>query len=1049
MKTKLLIILIIVFSTLPLMVLALLSNEAYSQTEEWVARYSRVGSGDAFGEAVAVDSDRNVYVTGRSGRYFNYRDYTTLKYDSLGNQLWVAYYDGPRSMYDQPTDLVIDVEGNVYITGFSDGGVDSFNYDFATVKYDPDGNQLWVARYDGPAGGEDEPWKLAVDADGNVYVTGYSYGVGSGNDCATIKYDSLGNQLWVARYNGPANLSDGAADLVLDAAGNVYVTGSTQTGEGDYDRDCVTLKYNSLGNELWVTSYDGPANGYDAARAIALGANGNVCVTGYGRGVGTLYDYTTIKYDSLGNELWVVRYDGPASAWDLASEVALDDNGNVYVTGMSDGVGTDEDFATIKYDSLGNELWVTRYDGGTELYPSLAADANGNVYVTGWSRPVDGAEDYATIKYDSLGNELWVARYDGPASGYDRARDLAVDVNGNVYVAGNSDGICTYEDCTTIKYDSSGNEVWVARFDRSYHTNDWSSALAMDQAGNVYVTGYSPGVGTCPDYVTLKYDPLGNQLWSAVYNSPMNRSDVASALALDVDGNVYITGDSYIGVRTYRDYATVKHDSLGNQLWEALYDGPAGETDDAQALVIDASGNAYVTGYSEGVGTGLDYATIKYDSLGNQLWVARYDGPASGNDWAYAIATDANGYIYVTGPSRGVDTDNDCATVKYDSLGNELWVARYNGPASGSDWVGAIAIDGRGDIYITGNSDGVGTDKDYITIKYDSLGNELWVARYDGPASGRDHARRLATDASGNVYITGYSEGVGTHEDYATIKYDSLGNELWVARYDGPTSGEDDAHALDVDADGSVYITGRSRGVGTYDDYATIKYDSSGNEVWVIRYDGLASGDDWAFDLAVDDCGNVYVTGRSNGGITGLDHVTIKYNQYNDPPDPFSLLSPWNKKFIPAVVHFDWEDATDPCPLDQVRYDLYVINVSVLPPDTTIDSNLVASEFEKVLDPGIYCWTVKAKDNRGAERWSNQTRHFIVTGLRRSRLGELNGDGYINGADVVFLINYLYKSGTAPDPLELADVNCDGVVNAGDVVFLINYLFKNGPPPSC
>ena len=113
-----------------------------------------------------------------------------------------------------------------------------------------------------------------------------------------------------------------------------------------------------------------------------------------------------------------------------------------------------------------------------------------------------------------------------------------------------------------------------------------------------------------------------------------------------------------------------------------------------------------------------------------------------------------------------------------------------------------------------------------------------WVARYDGPGSGDDSAVALVMDAAGNVYVTGYSEGSGTGYDYATVKYDANGSQLWAARYNGPANGEDRAADVALDALGNVYVTGYSQGSGTAHDYATAKYDANGNELWVARYNG-------------------------------------------------------------------------------------------------------------------------------------------------------------------------------------------------------------------
>ena len=407
---------------------------------------------------------------------------------------------------------------------------------------------------------------------------------------------------WVARYDGLGHLDDSAKDIAVDASGNIYVTGKSYGSETK--DDYVTIKYDPDGNELWVAQYDNGSSDY--ANALAVDDAGNVYVTGESRG-----DYATVKYDTDGNKLWVAQYDNGSS--DYARALAVDDAGNVYVTGRSYGSGTDYDYATVKYDPDGNELWVQRYNGpvnSNDYAYALAVDASGNVYVTGYSYGFGMQNDYATVKYDNDGNELWVRRYNGTGNDDDYAKAIAVDASGNVYVTGQSYGDGTSYDYATVKYDTDGNEIWVARYDGV--SSDYAYALAVDASGNVYVTGKSYGSGTNYDYVTVKYDPDGNQLWVQRYNGTGNDDDTAEAIAVDASGNVYVTGYSY-GGGTWYDYATVKYDSLdGNELWVIRYDGPVSGDDRAYAIAVDSSGNVYVTGESYGSGTGLDYATIKY-----------------------------------------------------------------------------------------------------------------------------------------------------------------------------------------------------------------------------------------------------------------------------------------------------------------------------------------------------------------------------------------------------------------------------------------------------
>jgi uncharacterized delta-60 repeat protein len=398
---------------------------------------------------------------------------------------WVARYNGPGNSDDYAKSMAVDASGNVYVTGYSSGQTGS--YDYATAKYGPDGNLLWVARYDGPGHYHDQAVAVAVDVDGNVYVPGHSYGTGATSDYATVKYNSNGIEQWVARYNGPGNGNDIVYAMAVDASGYIYVTGESEGVSSR--RDYATIKYDRNGREQWVARYDGPGNYHDSARAVAVDAAGNVYVTGYVYSDSiSREDYATIKYDSRGNMVWVALYAGPSgppnSAYDVAVAVAVDAAGHVYVTGYSDGVGTSYDYATIKYDAGGTAEWVARYNGSRSNYDyasALALDAAGNVYVTGYSQNMGTGQDYATIKYDAAGNEIWVATFDGWWSQNDRARDIKVDERGYVYVTGYSYSYSSDNDC------------------------DYAYALALDRRGNVYVTGGSFSAGSRYDYATIKY----------------------------------------------------------------------------------------------------------------------------------------------------------------------------------------------------------------------------------------------------------------------------------------------------------------------------------------------------------------------------------------------------------------------------------------------------------------------------------------------------------------------------------------------------------------
>lgn len=437
----------------------------------------------------------------------------------------------------------------------------------------------------------------------------------------------------------------------------------------------------------------------------------------------------------------------------------------------------------------------------------------------------------------------WARRYSGTGNwdgSYksDFVNGIAVDGTGNVYVTGGSAGnLGAYsEDYATLKYDSRGNRLWVKRYNTwlmigasSYSCSDVSKAIVVDKNDNVYVTGYvSYRVGSDPDYGTIKYDANGKQLWIRLYNREPYGEDLANAIAVDDGGNVYVTGYSNVSAATGgKDYATVKYDTNGKQLWAKGYNGPGNRVDEAVAAAVDGNGNVYVTGYSEGLNSSSDFATIKYGPNGNQLWVKRYNGPGNGNDKANAIALDNAGNVYVAGYSKGIIESRSYTLIKYSSKGNQLWVKRFTEAYE----IKAMAVDKGGNVYVTGNGKGLYANVAYVTVKYDANGNRLWVKPYGVRGSG---ANAIAVDSEGNVFVTGYSlppESSSVHGDYATIKYDTNGNELWVRRYNGLSSDDPDdfGMAIALDKNGNVFVTGQSQGVNSGYDYVTIKYDTNGN----------------------------------------------------------------------------------------------------------------------------------------------------------------------------------------------------------------------------
>jgi uncharacterized delta-60 repeat protein len=421
----------------------------------------------------------------------------------------------------------------------------------------------------------------------------------------------------------------------------------------------------------WVRRYNGPGNGYDVPYAIAVDNSGNVYVSGYSIGVGSEQDFVTIKYSSDGQVTWIQSYNGPGNGIDVVNDMVLDNAGNIYVAGYSLGAGSDKDMTTIKYYPNGDTAWVRRYNApanGTDGVDVITLDNAGNVYVAGWVLGPGTGTDFATIKYYPNGDTAWVRTYNGTNNWSDYIYDLAVDNAGNVYVTGWSDGVGSYSDYVTIKYYPNGDTAWVRRYNGPGNSNDSPNAIAVDNAGNVYVSGGCwGGTGTSYDITTIKYYPNGTTAWLKRYNGPGSNADWVWDMTFDNAGYLYIAGGS-MGSGTYYDYITIKYDSNGDTIWLRNYNGPGNNNDVINRITVEDDNDVFVTGYSLNTGGNFDFATIKYNSAGVQMWVIRYDGPANDHDYANAIAVDNLGYVYVTGNSIGSGTEYDYTTIKYEDL---------------------------------------------------------------------------------------------------------------------------------------------------------------------------------------------------------------------------------------------------------------------------------------------------------------------------------------------------------------------------------------------
>ncbi|HEY0867446.1 MAG TPA: hypothetical protein VGE01_08710 [Fimbriimonas sp.] len=431
--------------------------------------------------------------------------FLALSFGSAEGQssVWTARYNGNG----QPSDNAVDSNDNVYVVGTI---LTSTQEDVVLMKYDFEGNRQWFRRFDGKEHLDDIGAKVAVDPAGHAIIAGMTRTTASGNryEFVTAKYDPAGNRVW-ARLYGVANQTGRVEALQVDAAGNVYL--ACTVGPSGGPTDVLLVKYGSDGTMLWDRRYDGgDGTRSDAASAMAIASNGDAIVVGSSVRPSTGRDLLTLRFSAAGSLVWTRTHTGEAIvAADGASAAAIDATGAIFVAGTVDrtasGMGTD--WVLLKYDASGSLGWLKYFNSGNgrdDWAEALALDGNGNAFVAGYAEDANGQFNMMTVKYAGSGTRLWYRAYDGPAGGDDGVFEMAADAEGSVVVTGSSMGTRGNMDVATIKYDLNGVRLWTRRFGAAQYS-DMPASIVFDSSLHPIVTGVT--WASTPRFWTVKYFP--------------------------------------------------------------------------------------------------------------------------------------------------------------------------------------------------------------------------------------------------------------------------------------------------------------------------------------------------------------------------------------------------------------------------------------------------------------------------------------------------------------------------------------------------------------
>lgn len=793
------------------------------------------------GSSILRDGTGNLYVLGRFPSNLSMGTHQLSARDGgifvakLNAQFQVLWAVSPQLTTSQRGAIAIDTSGNVYLTGSFTGdqavfgsttlqnpnaGL-SYQTQIFVSKLDPQGQWLWAVS--GGGANADQAQSIGIDGNGNLYITGtFSTGFATpistfgsltlssranSDDILVAKLDTQGQWLWVRSAGG--NSADQGTSIATDTSGNSYLVGTfegtatfgTNTLTSQGSSDIFVGKIDKDGTWIWVLS--GGGSNTDIGTHITHDTAGNTYIVGRILGTATFGSTTLSTQGSFdlfvakiaANGSWSWAQAGGGSGSDYAQAVGLDGSGNLYMTGyMTSNVGT---FGNSSYVSL----------GGAEIF---------------------------VAKLDNTGKWLWVKMAGG--NGDDYGQSLVVDSTGNAYVTGSFSSSAGFGTSTVLsqgeldifvtKIDSNGNYSPPVTWGGTTSNQDTGYAIASDTAGNLYVAGAYHGSATFGSHAVSshsnsldlfvgKLSSTGQWLWVQSAGGPLD--DRALAIAVDSNANVYITGQFF-----------------------ATTQSQGGATFGQTTLSTKGLGDIFVA---------------KLNTSGQWQWAKQAGGTRT--DAGYGITTDANGNLYVIGTfqtnsSTEVATfdtktltgrgNHDIFVGKLDKDGTWLWLSQAGG--SSADEGFSIAYSG-GVVYITGGFEGTAnfgsltqtarSSQDIFVAQMSATtGNWQWLKT--AGSTGPDSGRGVATDSSGNVYITGYTFNTSTspatfgttifssdtNTDIFVAKLDNNGNWLWAKQAGGDQS--DVAHGIFINAQGNLWITGS---FGRQATFGTLSFSSA------------------------------------------------------------------------------------------------------------------------------------------------------------------------------------------------------------------------------
>lgn len=578
------------------------------------------------------------------------------------------------------------------------------------------------------------------------------------------------------------------------------------------------------------------------------------------------------------NHKWYYNYNNAQS--EEGNDIAYGADGYIYVAGVA-ADDTDTDILVIKLNKSGVQEWVYSFEGQPGQMAEVSdiqVGSDGNIYVSGTTGNASGDRKFTVLSVDAQGNFRWAYVYDETGHYISEAYGLVYDENGRVYAAGMAD----YDFFVAGINASNGEQDWIYWFDGgcSYAMcDDEAWAITLGDDGNIYTAGYTTE-SSDKQLTLVSLSDDGHQNWKYMHPSYNVGPSWATGVVYGNDGRIYAS------CMINSDMGVICVDAAGHFQWNCNVDGPGPEPyfgENCYGLLYGIDDNVYVVGRAGGrdaiTDTDMDAAVLKVNRQGQPEWFSRYEGLYGDYDMAFSITQTPDTNVHVAGYFCGLLAEAGTISIDHRT-GRDIWVMRYVGPTIDMDVAYAITSDEEGYLYVTGYDYKASRLRDVYVWKLDPPRNTDGYYNLEGYAT-YGAGQAVLESADHSFAVAGWQGTSITASTYnmRLIKTDINGDTLWSHQYGG--GNEDRAYGMAQCPDNGFILTGftRSSGAGGKDLYL-VKTDEAGNRQWEKTY-GFES-DEEGRSIATSTDGGYFIAGKTTRYDGSGDLWFMKTNAQGD-----------------------------------------------------------------------------------------------------------------------------------------------------------------------